>query len=227
VTGRSEIKERRAGPTLSFRAALSEAAELIQEVLDTAESAAVRIVEDAEDRARRIRQDAEADAERGFRGPGSVGSADGEERSLARRLEEALDLMTEVAAGAELTARDADALRSLASSLRANLARPVSGLADHRSSTSTPKDAEHDERPADPVEGTAHGTSEDRASREHASVPPGSPPGDLADAELLAVQMALAGRSDDEIERRLRQQFGDREVDLALDVVGKLGADRR
>jgi hypothetical protein len=39
--------------------------------------------------------------------------------------------------------------------------------------------------------------------------------------------MALAGRSDDEIERRLRQQFGDEEVDLALDVVGKLGADRR
>jgi hypothetical protein len=39
--------------------------------------------------------------------------------------------------------------------------------------------------------------------------------------------MALAGRSDDEIERRLRQQFRGEEVELALDVVGKLGADRR
>jgi hypothetical protein len=227
VIGRSEIKERRAGPTPSFRAALSEAADLIQEVLDTAESAAGRIVEDAEDRARRIRQDAEAYAERGFRVPGSAGSPDGEERGLARRLEEALDLMTEVAEGAELTARDADALRSLASSLRANLAPPVGGLADDGSSTSTPKDAEHGERPPDPVEATAKATREDRESPEHASPPPGSPPGDLADAQLLAVQMALAGRSHDEIERRLRQQFGDREVDLALDVVGKLGADRR
>jgi len=223
VTGRSEVKERSAGPTPSFRAALAEAADLIQEVLDTAESAAGRIVEDAEDRARRIRQDAEADAERGFRVPGSAGFADGEQRALARRLEEALDLMTDVAAGAELTARDADALRSLASSLRANLARPVSGLADHGSSTSTSKDAEHDELPPDPVEATAEGTNEDRPSREHAS----APPGDRGDAQLLAVQMALAGRSDDEIERRLRQQFGDEEVDLALDLVGKLGAERR
>jgi hypothetical protein len=63
--------------------------------------------------------------------------------------------------------------------------------------------------------------------RERAPASVSSPPGDLADAQLLAVQMALAGRSDDEIERRLRQQFRGEEVELALDVVGKLGADRR
>ena len=227
MTGPAEIKERGAGPTPSFRAALSEAAELIQDVLDTAESAAGRIVDDAEDRARRIRQDAEADAERVFRVPGSAGSRDGEERALARRLEEALELMTEVAEGAELTARDADALRSLASSLRAMFDRPFGDRADHGSSTSTLRDAERDEPPTDPAEVTARSAREDRASRERAPARAGSSPGDLADAQLLAVQMALAGRSDDEIERRLRQQFGDEEVDLALDVVGKLGADRR
>jgi hypothetical protein len=224
VTGRSEIKERGAGPTPSFRAALAEAADLIQEVLDTAESAAGRIVEDAEDRARRIRHDAKA-APR-LRMPGSAGSPDGEERALARRLGEALDLMTRVADGAELTAGEADALRSLASSLRTMLARPPdAGPADPGASTSMPRDAERDERPTDPPAG--HGRREAPASRERAPAPVSSPPGDLADAQLLAVQMALAGRSDDEIERRLRQQFRGDEVELALDVVGKLGADRR
>jgi hypothetical protein len=152
VTGRSETKERGAGPTPSFRSALAEAAELIQELLDTAESAAGRIVEEAEDRARRIHQEAEAEPRP--RVPGSADSPDEEE------------------------------------SLRTALARPP-------------------------------------APRERASAPVSSPPGDLADAQLLAVQMALAGRSDDEIERRLRQQFRGEEVELALDVVGKLGADRR
>ena len=225
MSGRSEIKERGAGPTPSFRAALAEAADLIQEVLDTTESAAGRIVEEAEDRARRIRQ--EADAERGFRVQGSADSPGAEERALARRLGEALDLMMQVAEGAELTARDADALRSLASSLRTTLARPpVAGPEDSGSSTSTPQDAEHDEQPPDSSETIAYGKREAPASRERPAPAP-SPPGDLADAQLLAVQMALAGRSDQEIERRLRQQFRDEEVDLALDVVGKLGADRR
>jgi hypothetical protein len=151
VSGRSEIKERGADPTPSFRAALAEAGHLIQELLDTAESAAGRIVDEAEDRARRIRQEAEAEPRP--RVPGSADSPDEEES-------------------------------------RAALAPPP-------------------------------------APRERAAASVSSPPGDLADAQLLAVQMALAGRSDDEIERRLRQQFRGEEVELALDVVGKLGADRR
>ncbi len=152
VSGRSEIKERGADPTPSSRAALAEAADLIQELLDTAESAAGRIVEEAEDQARRIRQEAEAEPRP--RVSGSADSLDEEE------------------------------------SPRATLAPPP-------------------------------------APRERAPASVSSPPGDLADAQLLAVQMALAGRSDDEIERRLRQQFRGEEVELALDVVGKLGADRR
>jgi hypothetical protein len=190
VTGRSEIKERGAGPTPSFRAALAEAADLIQELLDTAESAAGRIVADAEDRARRIRQ--EADPEPRPRVPESADSADEEE------------------------------------SLPTTLARPpVAGPTDSGASTSTPRDAERDDHPPDPPAAAGHGRREAPASRERAPAPVSSPPGDLADAQLLAVQMALAGRSDDEIERRLRQQFRGEEVELALDVVGKLGADRR
>jgi hypothetical protein len=200
VTGRSEIRERGPVPTPSLRAALADAADLIQEVLDTAESAAGRIVEDAEDRASRIRRAGEADAEHRLRASERVGSPDGEERALTRRLEGALDLMTEVLERAELIARDADALRIQASRLRASFAGLVGGPTDYPSSTS---------------------------ASEPPPAPAGAPPGDRGDAQLLAVQMALAGRSDDEIERRLRQQFSGEEVEVALDVVGKLGADRR
>lgn len=187
MTGRSEIQERGAGPTPSFRAALAEAADLIQELLDSVESAAGRIVEDAEEQARRIRQEAEAGPRP--RVPGSADFPDEQETLPTARA-------------------------------RPPAARP----ADPGASTSTPRNAERDERPPDPP---AHGGQEAPASRERAPTPVSPPPGDLADAQLLAVQMALAGRSDDEIERRLRQQFGGEEVELALDVVGKLGADRR
>ena len=108
--------------------------------------------------------------------------------------------MTEVLERAELIARDADALRIQASRLRASFAGLVGGPTDYQSSTS---------------------------ASEPPPAPAGAPPGDRGDAQLLAVQMALAGRSDDEIERRLRQQFSGEEVEVALDVVGKLGADRR
>jgi hypothetical protein len=57
---------------------------------------------------------------------------------------------------------------------------------------------------------------------EPGSVQPASRPGAAGEAQLLAVQMAVAGSTDAEIERRLRQHFAPDEVNLALDAVRKL-----
>ncbi|HYQ13740.1 MAG TPA: hypothetical protein VEP94_09900, partial [Solirubrobacterales bacterium] len=57
---------------------------------------------------------------------------------------------------------------------------------------------------------------------EPGSVQPASRPGGAGEAQLLAVQMAVAGSTDAEIERRLRHHFAPDEVNLALDAVRKL-----
>jgi len=209
MTERLEL-QRSAGPLPSFRAALAEAAARIQDVLDTAEKEAARIVEEAEARARRIRED-------------TGGAGPSEEGDLAEGLEQALDLMREVVERAELTARDADALKGVASRLNALLADPVVGREGYGPSASTSENGGHGEARPDAVGASAWEAQGMQASPDHASGRADSRASDGGDAQLLAVQMAVGGCSDDEIERRLRHQFGREEVDRALDVVRKHG----
>ncbi len=169
-------EERGAGSSPSLRAALTEVADRIEEVLAAAEDAAARIVEEGEARV-----------------PGGRHEPD-----EPQRLAEALELAGEVVQRAELTARDAQGLSDAASRLQATTARLM--------------DLDGGRTPS------AHG----RGSAHQASLSGGS-----GAAQLLAVQMAVAGSTDEEIRLRLRRQFTAEEVDFALDAVRKLEAGIR
>ena len=112
---------------------------------------------------------------------------------VVERLAASLELATEIFRRAEAVDRDTELLRSAASRLQATLA---SVEADRGART----------------QGVAPASE----------VPDQTAPTGSGASQLRAVQMAVGGLSDQEIERRLRQEFGNEDVGLALAVLRRL-----
>ena len=232
---------------------LDNAEDAAARTLEDAEARADCILQQAEaesrERGSRIRA-ADAEARPGSggvrpeRGRGAA-SARRNEGDPAGRLKSALDLVAEVVDRAELTAREADGLNSAASRLQAVMDGLIDDTATRTSlqnhfiqalrGRSGQSDRERDQSMPQPMGGTdaeerGHDVErharETPASSDRGSAPPDSLQGASGEAQLLAIQMAVAGLNDGEIERRLRQQFDIDDADLALDVLRKLEAGR-
>src|SRR3954451_4295775 len=189
MNGSAGIEERGGEASSSLRAALAAATDRLQAVLDDAETMAASIVEEAEVRAKRILEEAEAESRR------RVEAADREANDfVTERLAASLDLAGEIVQRAEVVSRDAELLRNAASRLQATLA---SAEADRSARARSVAPAPEMPDPPAPTS---------------ASSGPGA-------AQLRAVQMAVGGLSDEEIERRLRHEFANEDVGMALEVL--------
>jgi hypothetical protein len=237
MNGLPQPEERAAGPTSSLRAALIEAADRIEELLAAAEDAAASIAvqgnagrnqvfEGAGGNVRRGIQTEERDSGLlGARGPSRSGApwsavrAGRQESDEPQRLAEALDLASEVVQRAQAIARDAQDLGEAASRLQATVVRMVDrgGQGSDMLGLGPLSPPEAGKTP-----GNVEAAAGERRIDEAGFVPAASRPGGAGEAQLLAVQMAVAGSTDEEIERRLRQHFAPDEVNLALDAVRKL-----
>jgi hypothetical protein len=249
MNGQPQPEERAAGTNSSLRAALTEAADRIEELLAAAEDAAVRIAEQGEAGSNQVFEDAGGNVLRagiqaeerdsglhGGRGPSrseppwSAVPAGRLESDGPQRLAEALNLASEVVQRAEAMARDARDLGEAASQLQATVVRMMDRGRHRRAPAMDPIDQGSDMLGLGPLSppgaGKAPGEIDadagDGPMDEPGSVQPASRPGGAGEAQLLAVQMAVAGSTDAEIERRLRHHFAPDEVNLALDAVRKL-----
>lgn len=250
MNGPPQSEERAAGPNSSLRAALTEAADRIEELLAAAEDAAVRIAEQGEAGSNQVFEDSRGNVLRagiqaeerdsgllGGRGPSRSGApwsaarAGRHESDEPQRLAEALDLTSEVVQRAQAMARDAQDLGEAASRLQATVIRMMDRGRHRPASAADPMGQGSDMLglgPLSPPEaGNVEAAADERSIDERGAVPRASRPGGSGEAQLLAVQMAVAGSSDEEIELRLRQHFAPDDVNLALDAVRKLEAGIR
>ena len=249
MNGQPQPEERAAGTNSSLRAALTEAADRIEELLAAAEDAAVRIAEQGEAGSNHVFEDAGGNVLRpgiqaeerdsgllGGRGrsrsgpPWSAVPAGRRESDGPQRLAEALNLASEVVQRAEAMARDARDLGEAASQLQATVVRMMDRDRHRPAPATDPIGQGGDMLGLGPLSppgagkppGEIEADAGDGPMDEPGSVQAASRPGGAGEAQLLAVQMAVAGSTDAEIERRLRQHFAPDEVNLALDAVRKL-----
>lgn len=203
-----------------------ELGERVRALVAAAESMAAAVRSDADQYAAERRREADAETERRLREASEQADA-----LLAERLSRISDLSDRIMERAEAVLERLESAEEVRAQLTeltralgdtaGRIARELGGESTVRSPQSTEPESEPEHPMADQVRPLRPPSEQPRPLRPvtAAHVPRDDPDTRLDDARLVALQMAVAGRTRDEVGAHLRQAFDVRDPDPILDHV--------